>query len=69
MNIMATLFSALPDESLVVRYVGSPDARRDHVEILEKLANSCFEYWLTKPDALRLAATRNQSATSALITL
>ena len=73
MNIMTTLFCALfikmalPDESLVkdvwfAMWEVQAHARREKVlgpcRNLGKLANSCFEQWLTKPDVLRLYAEK-----------
>ena len=58
---------ALPDESLVkdvwfAMWEVQTHARREKVpgpcRNFGKLANSCFEYWLTKPDALRLYAEK-----------
>lgn len=73
MNIMTTLFCALfikmtlPDESLVkdvwsAMWEVQTHARREKVpgpcRNFGKLANSCFEQWLTKPDVLRLYAEK-----------
>ena len=70
---MTTLFCALfikmalPDESLVkdvwfAMWEVQAHARREKVlgpcRNLGKLANSCFEQWLTKPDVLRLYAEK-----------
>jgi len=72
-NIMTTLFCVLfikmtlPDESLVkdvwfAMWEVQTHARREKVpgpcRNFGKLANSCFEHWLTKPDVLRLYAEK-----------